>query len=83
MEDYEKSVLGGVNENKDNTKLKVCNNEKDLRDLGVKVSSHPLMTYRLIRRFVTELQELEKDVGGNNEKSTGVLQFHFIEIVSW
>jgi len=72
LEDYEKSILAGVMESRKSpstNKLKLYDNQKDLHELRIQVSSHPLMTYRLIRRFVLQLQDLERDLGNQNEKS--------------
>lgn len=71
LEDYEKSVLTGIriSSQVSSTKIKVFKNEKDLKELSDQVAAHPLMTYRLIRRFVIHFQDLERDLGNQNEKS--------------
>ena len=49
-------------------KVKVYSTEEELKELSKKVSSHPLMTYRLIRRFALELKEIEREINLNHEK---------------
>ncbi|CAG7786992.1 unnamed protein product [Allacma fusca] len=75
LNDYEKSVLpamsaeeGPSETEQPVTKLTVYNNEKDLNKLAEKVSSHPLMTYRLIRRYAKELLDFEKDLRKDHDK---------------
>ena len=82
LEDYENSVLPamlstdegndttGKRKTDGTTNLVVLNTEKDLNALAEKVSSHPLMTYRLIRRYTKELVDFERNMRKDYDKRT-------------
>ena len=82
LEDYESSVLPAMlssTEGHDTTRkrktggttnLVVQSTEKDLNALAEKVSSHPLMTYRLIRRYTKELVDFERNMRKDYDKRT-------------
>lgn len=52
-----------------NNNLKGYFSTEEMDVVANQVSSHPLMTYRLIRRFALELQEIQLDINKNIEKS--------------